>query len=54
MPNASALTVRRVSTVETIEVVRDSKSDVGKVTEQCRQYIPMEESSKSDALMPMP
>ena len=46
--------VRRVSTVETIAVVGGSGPSVGKVTEQCREHIPVEGSSKSGAVMPMP
>lgn len=54
MPNVSALKVRRVSTVETIAVVRGSATSVGKVTEQCRGHIPREENSKSAAVTLMP
>ena len=39
---------------ETIAMVKGSGTDVGEVTEQCREYIPMEGNSKSGAEMPMP
>lgn len=45
--------VRRVSMVETA-VVGGSGPSVGTVTEQCREDIPREERSKSDAVMLMP
>lgn len=40
--------------VEIVEVVGDSRTKVGDVSEQCRENIPREGSSKSDAVMPMP
>ena len=49
-----ALKARKVSMVEVIIVVRGSGTEVGKVAEQCEEYLPREGSSKSGAVTLMP
>ena len=54
MRNGSALKAHKVSMVEVIIVVGGSAAEVGKVAEQCEEYLPREGSSKSGAVTLMP